>query len=182
MTVAVPSRRESAASPSPLTAAAAAALPVGDVLDRLGSGPGGLPEDEAQRRLQTTGPNAVRSHRARALSVLARQLRSPLLILLAATALASAFVGQASDAVIIGTILLASVGLGFVNEYKAEKAAEALHSSVRHRCLVLRGGHPRTTDVTELAPGDVVDLQLGQVVPADLRLLAVAGSSATSPC
>jgi P-type Mg2+ transporter len=67
------------------------------------------------------------------------------------------------------------VGLGFVNEYKAEKTAEALHSSVRHRCLVLRAGHPRSTDVTELVPGDVVDLQLGQVVPADLRLLATAG-------
>ena len=107
--------------------------------------------------------------------MLARQLRSPLLVLLAVTALASAFVGQASDAVIIGTILLASVGLGFVNEYKAEKTAEALHSSVRHRCLVLRDGHPRSTDVTELVPGDVVDLQLGQVVPADLRLLATAG-------
>ena len=175
MTVVVPSRKESAVCPSPLTAAAAAALPVTDVLDRLGSGPGGLPEDEAQRRLQTAGPNAVRSHRARALPVLARQLRSPLLVLLAVTALASAFVGQASDAVIIGTILLASVGLGFVNEYKAEKAAEALHSSIRHRCVVLRDGHPRTTDVTELVPGDVVDLQLGQVVPADLRLLATAG-------
>ena len=171
MTVAVPSRRQSAVSPSPLTAVAAAALPVPDVLDRVGSGPEGLSEDEAKRRLQTSGPNAVRSHRARAWPVLARQLRSPLLVLLAVTALASAFVGQASDAVIIGTILLASVGLGFVNEYKAEKAAEALHSSVRHRCLVLRAGHPRSTDVTELVPGDVVDLQLGQVVPADLRLL-----------
>ena len=176
MTVAVPSRRQSVVSPSPLTAAAAAAaLPVPDVLDRVGSGPEGLSEDEAKRRLQTAGPNAVRSHRARAWPVLARQLRSPLLVLLAVTALASAFVGQASDAVIIGTILLASVGLGFANEYKAEKTAEALHSSVRHRCLVLRAGHPRSTDVTELVPGDVVDLQLGQVVPADLRLLATAG-------
>ena len=175
MTVAVPSRRQSAVSPSPLTAAEAAALPAPDVLGRLGSGPEGLPEDEAQRRLQAAGPNAVRSHRARAWPVLARQLRSPLLGLLAATALASAFVGQASDAVIIGAILVASVGLGFANEYKAEKTAEALHSSIRHRCVVLRGGHPRTTDVTELVPGDVVDLQLGQVVPADLRLLATAG-------
>ena len=58
------------------------------------------------------GPNAVRSHRARALPVLARQLRSPLLLLLAVTALASTFLGQRSDAVIIGIILLASVSLG----------------------------------------------------------------------
>jgi len=77
--------------------------------------------------------------------------------------------------VIIGVILLASVGLGFVNEYRAEKAAEALHSNIRHRCVVLRDGHPRSADVTELVPGDVVDLQLGEVVPADVRLLATAG-------
>jgi len=175
VTVVVPSRRQSASGPSPLTAIAAAALPARSVLDRLGTGLGGLPEDEAKRRLRTAGPNAVRSHRARAWPVLARQLRSPLLVLLAVTALASAFVGQGSDAAIIGVILLASAGLGFGNEYKAEKAAEALHSGIRHRCVVLRDGHPRTTDVTELVPGDVVDLQLGQVVPADLRLLAAAG-------
>ncbi len=175
MTVVVPSRRESATDPSPLTAVAAASLPARSVLDRLGTGVEGLPEDEAERRLRTVGPNAVRTHRARAWPVLTRQLRSPLLVLLAVTALASAFVGQGSDAAIIGVILVASVGLGFANEYKAEKTAEALHSSIRHRCLVLRAGHPRTTDVTELVPGDVVDLQLGQVVPADLRLLATAG-------
>ena len=117
----------------------------------------------------------MRSHRARALPVLGRQLRSPLLILLAVTAFASFFVGERGDAVIIGVILLASVGLGFVNEYRAEKAAEALHSQVRHQCIVLRDGHPRSVDVTQLVPGDVVDLQLGEVVPADLRLLATAG-------
>ena len=171
----VPSREEGAVVPSPLTAVEAAALRADDVLARLGSGAPGLTEDEAARRLRVVGPNAVRSHRVHALSVLASQLRSPLLILLAVTALASAFLGQVSDAVIIGVILAASVGLGFVNEYKAAKTAEALHSSVRHSCVTLRGGHPRTVDVTELVPGDVVDLQLGQVVPADLRLLAVAG-------
>ena len=175
MAVAVPSREEGVAVPSPVTAAEAAALAADDVLARLGSGTRGLPEAEAARRLRVAGPNAVRSHRVRALSVLASQLRSPLLLLLAVTALASAFFGQGSDAVIIGVILVASVGLGFANEYKAAKTAEALHSSVRHRCVVLRDGHPRTADVTELVPGDVVDLQLGQVIPADVRLLATAG-------
>src|SRR5690349_13536699 len=175
MAVAIPRREEGTIVPSPVTAAEAAALAADDVLTRLGSGTAGLPEAEAARRLRVTGPNAVRSHQVHAWSVLASQLRSPLLILLAVTALASAFLGQSSDAIIIGVILAASVGLGFVNEYKAAKTAEALHSSVRHRCVVLRDGHPRTVDVTELVPGDVVDLQLGQVVPADLRLLAVAG-------
>jgi P-type E1-E2 ATPase len=50
-----------------------------------------------------------------------------------------------------------------------------LHSQVRHRCVVVRGGHAQSADVTGLVPGDVVDLQLGEVVPADLRLIATAG-------
>jgi Mg2+-importing ATPase len=157
-----------------MTVAEAAALGASEILARLESGSEGLAEGEAARRLRVLGPNAVRSYRARALPVLVSQLRSPLLLLLAVTAIASSFLGQAGDAVIIGVILLASVGLGFVNEYKAAKTAEALHSGIHHSCVVLREGHPRKVDVTELVPGDVVDLQLGQVVPADLRLLATA--------
>ncbi len=143
----------SAAGLAPLDTAAAGSMAAADVLARLGSAENGLAEAEAASRLRVAGPNAVRSHRARALPVLGRQLRSPLLILLAVTALASFLVGERSDALIIGVILLASVGLGFVNEYRAEKAAEALHSQVRHRCVVLRDGHPQSADVTELVPG-----------------------------
>ena len=128
---------------TPLDTAAAGSMAAADVLARLGSAEEGLAEAEAASRLRVAGPNAVRSHRARALPVLGRQLRSPLLVLLAVTAVASFFVGERSDAVIIGVILLASVGLGFVNEYRAEKAAEALHSQIRHACVVLRDGHPR---------------------------------------
>ena len=175
MAVAVSGGRESAAVPLPVPAVESAALGATEVLSRLGSGTGGLAEGEAARRLEVVGPNAVRSYRARAWPVLLSQLRSPLLILLAVTALASAVLGQGSDAVIIGVILVASVGLGFANEYKAAKAAEALHSSIHHRCVVRRDGHLCNLDVTGLVPGDVVDLQLGQVVPADLRLLATAG-------
>jgi P-type Mg2+ transporter len=172
--VAVHGGREGAAV-VPVAAVDAAALETSEVFARLGSGAEGLAEAEAARRLRAAGPNAVRSYRARAWPVLRSQLRSPLLLLLAVTALASAFLGQASDALIILMILIASVSLGFVNEYKAAKTAEALHSSIHHRCVTWREGHPRTLDVTELVPGDVVDLELGQVVPADLRLLAVAG-------
>ena len=150
----------------------AAAMPVDRVLRGLASAPGGLSAEEAARRLAASGPNAVRSHQARLLPVLLRQVRSPLLVLLGITATASFFVGQRSDALIIGVILGASVGLGLVNEYRAEKAAEALHSQISHRCLVVRGGHPVSVDVTGLVPGDVVGLQLGEVVPADIRLLA----------
>ncbi|MFI5068637.1 MAG: cation-transporting P-type ATPase [Streptosporangiales bacterium] len=70
-------REESVAVPSPVTAAEGAALPADDVLARLGSGTPGLPGDEAARRLGVVGPNAVRSRRVHALSVLASQLRTP---------------------------------------------------------------------------------------------------------
>jgi Cation transporter/ATPase, N-terminus len=97
VTVTVPSRQEGAAVPLPVTAREAAALGAADVLARLGSGPGGLAEQEAARRLRAVGPNAVRSHRARALPVLVSQLRSPLLVLLAVTAVVSAFLGIQAD-------------------------------------------------------------------------------------
>lgn len=154
-----------------LDAAEAAALPADVVLERLGSGPGGLSAEEAGRRLRELGPNAIRTHRARALAVLARQLRSALLLLLLVTAIVSAFLGQGTDAAIIGAILAASVGLGFLNEYRAERAVEALHEEVRHDAPTLRDGRWSDVDVTALVPGDVVRLDLGMIVPADLRLL-----------
>lgn len=72
--------------------------------------------------------------------MLVRQLRSPLLVLLLVAATVSFFVGERSDAVIIGVIVTLSVGLGFVNEYRAERAAQALHSQLRHRAVVRRDG------------------------------------------
>ena len=136
---------------------------------------GGLSSEEVARRAAQWGPNAVSSHKARLLPVLWHQLRSPLLALLLIAAVASFFVGERSDALIIGVILALSVGLGFVNEYRAEKAAEALHDQIHHETVVIRDGHSVMVDVTALVPGDVVDLRLGDIVPADIRLLAVTG-------
>jgi Mg2+-importing ATPase len=141
------------------------------VLQSLGSSPAGLSAEEAQRRLRQVGPNAVRSHGARPLAVLARQFNSPLLLLLVAAALTSVVVGEHADAGIILAIVGLSVGLGFVNEFRSERAVEALHDSIRHKALTLRDGRAVTVDVTELVPGDVVRLGVGDVVPADLRLL-----------
>ncbi len=149
----------------------AASLPVDAVLERLSTTPRGLAGTEAARRLHRVGPNAVRSHHARALAVLARQLRSALLVLLLVTALVSAALGQRTDAAIIGTILAISVGLGFVNEYRAERAVEALHEQIRHDVPALRDGRWSDVDVTDLVPGDIVRLQLGMIVPADVRLI-----------
>ena len=150
----------------------AAATSVASVLAAVNSTAGGLTTDEARRRLAQIGPNAVRSHRPRPLQILGRQLRSAVLILLAITAIISFFLGERTDTVVIGVILLASVGLGFVNEYRAERATAALHSNVVHRAIGYRDGRPDPLNVTELVPGDVVRIALGEIVPADLRLLS----------
>jgi len=149
----------------------AARLTPDEVVARLASAGSGLPAQEAAVRLRYFGHNAIRSHGARPLAVLGRQLRNPLLILLAAATITSLIVGERTDALIILAIVGLSVGLGFFNEYRSERVVEALHSSIHHRTLVLREGVPMPLDVTELVPGDVVVLRTGDLVPADLRLL-----------
>jgi Mg2+-importing ATPase len=168
-------QRSSEASWSSLELASAAVLSADDVLKRLESTTAGLSHDEARARLVQVGANALRSHGARPLAVLLRQLRNPLLILLVAAALTSFAVGERSSALIILLIICLSVGLGFFNEYRSELAVEALHSQLHHTALTIRDGEPLPIDVTALAPGDVVRLAVGDVVPADLRLLQADG-------
>ena len=131
----------------------------------------GLTSDEARRRLAEFGPNALRSHGARPWAVFTRQLRNPLLILLLGAATVSGFVGNGTDAIVIGAIASLSIGLGFFDEYRSEKAVELLHSQIRRRTTVIRDGGPQTVDVVDLVPGDVVELRVGDIVPADMRLL-----------
>ena len=142
-----------------------------DVIVRLGSSDSGLTSSEATRRLCVYGPNAIRSYGASPVSILWRQLRNPLLILLSGATVTSLIVGERTDAIIILAIIALSVGLGFFNEFRSERVVEALHASIRHRAQILRDGRPSTVDVTEMVPGDVALLRTGDLVPADLRLL-----------
>lgn len=144
---------------------------VEQVLSDLQSTDSGLSGGEAARRLAEVGPNALRTHKASPWLVLGRQLRSPILILLIVTAGLSLFLGDATNSIVIAVILLVSVGLGFSNEFRAERAAEALHSRVTHTVVVLRDGTACQIDVVNLVPGDVVRLVLGAIIPADIRLL-----------
>jgi Mg2+-importing ATPase len=180
MTASTKSQSLSRADPLGITVAATRS--VDEVLRGLNVTETGLSAGEAAHRLRLWGPNAVATHRARLVPVLWHQLRSPLLGLLVVAAIASYFVGERSDAVIIGVIVALSVGLGFVNEYRAEKAAEALHSQIRHRTVTLRDGQPWEVDVTELVPGDVVDLRWATSCRPISGCLRRLGSSAVSPC
>jgi P-type Mg2+ transporter len=163
---------DAAASLPPIEATAA--MTPAEVLDAVGTRALGLDSAEVSERIERFGPNAVRSHHVGAWSVLGRQLRSPLLWLLLAAAAVSGVVGEGVDAMIIGLIVAASVGLGFVNEFRAERAAEAMHSEIRHEVASTRDGQPVSVEVTHLVPGDIVHLGVGSIVPADLRLLTAS--------
>jgi len=146
---------------------------VAEVLESLDTDQGGLTSDEAARRRLQFGANVLASHRVTAFGVLARQLRNPLLILLLAAAAVSAATGDTTDGGIIAAIVVLSVGLGFVNEYRSEVAVAALHANIRHEALVWRDGAEQRRDVRDLVPGDVLALRVGDLVPADVRLIEV---------
>src|SRR5512139_2347103 len=146
--------------------------PLAELLVTLGTRPEGLDEAEAAARLARVGPNLLhpRIERAMLLEFLAH-FRNPLvLVLLAASAIAG-FLGDMRSFVIIGAIVLMSVTLDFVQEYRAGRAAERLKRQVALRASVVRGGQPREVAVADLVPGDVVLLAAGDLVPADGRVL-----------
>ena len=129
-------------APAALDTAVAGLLPAEAVLARLDSGPEGLASGEAAARRARVGPNVLRTRRETALAVLVRQLRNPLLLLLLGAALVSGLTGAPIDALIIATIVLLSVGLGFTSEYRAAGAVAALHADIHYRARVWRDGGP----------------------------------------
>lgn len=135
----------------------------------------GLTEQEVVQRTAQFGSNTVHTYVVRWSQVLLRQFRSPLLILLAIASLVSFFVGESLNASIILGIIAMSVSLSSLNEYRAEQTAVDLHAHIEERCSAMRDGCEKSVLVSQLVPGDVVTLELGQIVPADLRLLTVDG-------
>jgi P-type Mg2+ transporter len=138
--------------PQQLDLAVAAGLPVADVLGELGSSDQGLSRVEVGRRRAVYGPNVLLSRGVSALSVLVRQLRSYPLLLLLFAAVVSAVVGDRTEALIIVGIMAMSVGLSFFNDYRSEKAVEALHSQIRHVAFVDRDGRGKLVRPARVRP------------------------------
>ncbi len=151
----------------------AATLAPLEVLSRLASSSEGLSGTEVDQRVREFGANVLAVHRVRASVILWRQLKNPILILLLGAALVSGLTGGGTNAIIIAVIVLLSVGLGFVNEFRAAVAMSTLRSKISQNATVHRDGTIVQIPVTELVPGDIVTLNLGTLVPADVRLLSV---------
>ncbi|NLL35963.1 MAG: HAD-IC family P-type ATPase, partial [Fretibacterium sp.] len=146
------------------------------VLESLGTDERkGLSREEAAERLSRHGPNKLKEEpRKSLLAMFIAQLNEPLVLILLVAALVSALVGEVSDAVIIGLVVLLNAVIGVSQESKAEKSMEALKKLSTPRAYVLRGGETVETDSEELVPGDVVVLDAGRFIPCDLRLLETA--------
>lgn len=147
-------------------------VPSQTLLAKLGAQPSGLTSEEARTRLTAVGSNTIRRERdSSALRTFLRQFRSPLVLILIFAAAVSAFVGEGSEAIIIGGIVMASCVLSFTQEYGASRAMAALKAQITHRTTVLRGGQEAAVPVEEIVPGDVLRLAAGNLIPADGILL-----------
>jgi len=141
-------------------------------MKRLGTGPNGLTDEEAARRLEIYGPNELREEEKKSrLVIFLEQFKNYLiLILLGATAL-SLVLGEIVDAITILAIVFACAFMGFVEEYRSERALEMLKKMAAPTATVVRNGEEKEIPARELVPGDLVVLSTGDKVPADLRLV-----------
>ncbi len=131
----------------------------------------GLSEEDAQRRLSVHGPNVIQEHRRRSpWRILLDQFTDFMILVLIAAAVISGVIGEPPDAAAIMVIVLLNGVIGFVQEYRAERAVAALKLLAAPQAHVRRGSQIMTIPATELVPGDVVVLEAGDGVPADLRL------------
>jgi len=146
-------------------------LAVADVFRELASAESGLAADEARQRLEKHGPNELQAGRkTSAWRILLEQFQNILLIILIIATGLSIATGHGTEAIVIGVIVFFAVGLGFYQEYRAERAMEALQEMAAPAATAIRDGDETQLPARELVPGDVILLKAGDKVPADCRL------------
>ncbi|MEM4282602.1 MAG: cation-translocating P-type ATPase [Candidatus Woesearchaeota archaeon] len=143
-----------------------------EVLKALRSSLNGLTDTEAKVRLRLHGPNTIeREERISWLKILIGQFKSPIVLVLIAATIFAATIGELTDATAIAAIVILNAVLGFVQEYKAEAAIEALKQMTAQKAKVVRDGIEKIIDAREVVPGDILVLESGDKIPADARLI-----------
>lgn len=136
----------------------------------------GLDEREAAARLQKYGPNElIKTRGVPPFLMFINQFKDFMIFVLLAATIISGFLGEWADAVTILIIVIVNAFLGFMQEYRAERSMEALRQLAAPQATVIREGMVREIPAAELVPGDIVLLEAGAKVPADLRLVACSG-------
>jgi len=148
---------------------------VPEVLKELGASPSGLSSAEAALRLEKYGRNSLKEKpRRSALAMFLGQFKDFMIAVLIAAAVISGAIGEMLDAGVIAAIIILNAVMGFIQEYRAQKAMEALKKMAAPFASVLRDGQAASIPSNTLVPGDIVALEAGSIVPADLRLIEAA--------
>jgi len=145
-----------------------------DVFEILKTSENGLSEKEAENRLKTYGFNEIKGREVGLFDVFLRQFKSPFFYLLFIAAILAFFIGDNKiDSLVIFIFIFVNVLMGFFQEARAEKAVLLLKKYIPLKTKVLRSGEEKIIDKNLLVPGDIVLLEPGDIVPADLRILKV---------
>ncbi len=146
-------------------------LPLSEVEKKLGSSPDGLSQPEAEKRLSEYGPNEIEEKKTNLFLKFLSYFWGPIPWMIEVAVILSGVVRHWPDFFIILFLLLANAGVGFFEEREAGNAIEALKAKLAIKARVKRDGKWVTPPARELVPGDVIRLRLGDIVPADARLL-----------
>lgn len=147
-----------------------------DILKRLNTSQQGLTKEEIIQKQKEFGENKLpEGKKTTLLQIILRQLLNPLIFILIAAAIVSIAIGEGKDAVFIFIVIFINCALGSYQEYNAEKSASSLQQMMRIKARVRRDGKEQEVPSEELVPGDVVLLESGMKVPADMRLFDVTG-------
>ena len=133
----------------------------------------GISEKEAGNRLKIHGFNEVKTKQTGLFDIFLRQFKSPFFYLLFVASIVALLIGEMIDALVVMLFIIVNVALGFFQEFRAEKAVSLLKKFLPAKVRVLRKGVERTIEKNFLVPGDVVLLEPGNIVPADMRILKV---------
>ena len=147
-------------------------LSVEDAMKETGSGPKGLSRSEAEKKLQQFGPNELQEAKRKSIAgILISQFKDLMILILLGAAIISGIVGDLTDTIIILIIVILNAIIGFFQEYRAEKAMQALKQMAIAKTNVMRDGKISTLPANELVPGDIISLEAGNVIPADIRII-----------
>ena len=143
-----------------------------EVFENLGTSLRGLTAEEARKRLLEYGPNELTEKAKKTpLMMFLNQFRDFMILILVAAALISVFIGELSDTIAIIVIVVLNAVVGFIQEYRAEQAMAALKKMSAQSAIVIRDDVPAAVPASELVTGDLIILDAGNVVPADMRLI-----------
>lgn len=150
------------------------ASPVADVAQSLGTSPAGLDPATAQQRLAEYGKNQIQDVKQKTVwQMLLHQFTDVMVLVLMAAAIISAVVGELKSTYVILAIVVLNAIIGFIQEYQATKAVEALKKMAANQARVLRNGQTIDVEASALVPGDVTLLEAGNIIPADVRFVEV---------